>query len=188
VVAGTGDGMVSLFHQSEKLIWKKKLESAVTRVRVSARGRLLVAATEEGHLHMFNTTDFLLKRQSVHTGLDEQAEIIFTKPQRVVRARPAGTLETTEAPGPIKMGRQTMVPQAPQGPAAGAGGQDQRFVKAHITKTALILINAMVLVFIGFLSFVPLGEAEEYLIDPKVGVFLMIVLMLIMISSWVSKD
>jgi hypothetical protein len=136
---------------------------------------------------MFNTTDFLLKRQSVHTGLDEQAEIVFTKPQRVVRARPAGTMEASEAPGPIKMGRQTMVQQTPQRAAAGVGEQEG-FVKAHITKTALILINAMVLVFIGFLSFVPLGETGEHLIEPVVGLFLMIVLMLIMIASWVSKD
>jgi hypothetical protein len=82
-----------------------------------------------------------------------------------------------------------MVQQTPQRTPAGAGGgQGESFAKTHITKTALVLINAMVLVFIGFLSFVPLGEAEEYLIDPKVGVFLMIVLMLIMISSWVSKE
>ncbi len=186
VVAGTGDGMVSLFHQKEKLIWKKKLESAIVKVRVSARGRLLVAATEEGHLHMFNTTDFLLKRQSAHTGLDEQAEIIFTKPQKAVRKRPVGVMEDSEEPGPVQMGRQTMVYQKPTGAGEASAAQGQGFSKSTISKTALIIINAIVLVFIAFLSFVPLGESGEHLIEPIVGVFLMIVLMLIMIASWVT--
>ncbi|NIP34752.1 MAG: hypothetical protein GWN18_07365, partial [Thermoplasmata archaeon] len=105
---------------------------------------------------MFNTTDFLLKRQSAHTGLDEQAEIVFTKPQRVVRKRPVGVMEAVETPGPVTMGRQTMVHQQPRGGAAPAVAEKPS--QKHITKAALIIINAMVLVFIGFLSFVPLGE------------------------------
>jgi WD40 repeat protein len=188
VVAGTGDGMVSLFHQTEKLIWKKKLESAVAKVRVSARGRLLVAATDEGHLHMFNTTDFLLKRQSAHTGLDEQAEIVFTKPQKAVRTRPVGVPEDSEEPGPVTMGRQTMVYQKPKRAVRSDAGEQRGMTEGVITRPALLVINAMLLVFIGFLSFVPLGESGEYMIEPVVGVLLMIFLMLIMIATWVTKE
>ena len=79
-----------------------------------------------------------------------------------------------------------MVQQTPGG--TGAAAVREVPTQRHITKTALVIINAMVLVFIGFLSFVPLGESDEHLIEPAVGVFLMIVLMLIMIASWVTKD
>lgn len=189
VVAGSGDGMVSLFHQSEKLIWKKQLESPVTKVRVSARGRLLVVATEKGHLHMFNTADFLLKRQSAHTGLDEQAEIVFTKPQGVMRKHPVGVLDVVEVTGPVKMGRETMVHQSSTKASKAAHlAKPADFVKNQITRPALLLIDAMLLVMIGFLSFVPLGDSGEHLIEPAVGLFLMIVLMLIMIASWVTRD
>jgi hypothetical protein len=40
--------------------------------------------------------------------------------------------------------------------------------------------------FIGFLSFVPLGD--ETFLKPEVGIFLMIVLMLIALAAWLSKE
>ena len=61
-------------------------------------------------------------------------------------------------------------------------------VTITLSKTSLIIYIMLVMVFIGFMSFVPLGEAQEHFIEPVVGVFLMIILMLIMLAAWVTKD
>jgi hypothetical protein len=187
VVAGTGDGMVSLFHQKEKLIWKHKLEAPISKVRISSRGRLLVAATDEGHVHMFNTTDFLLKRQTaVQHGLDESSEIVFTKAHKTARKQ-AVMAGGAEDAGAISMGRTTMVQQAPRGARAPAAAPARsNSITITIPKSSLFVYLLLVMAFIGFLSFVPLGG--ETFLKPEVGVFLMIVLMLIAMAAWLSKE
>ena len=187
VVAGTGDGMVSLFHLKEKLIWKRKLEGAVTKVRVSARGRLLVAATDKGQLHMFNTTDFLIKRQSAHHGLDETNEIIFTKPQSALRKVATAELGVGDE-GEFAMGRTTMVQQGPKNVTVAPRSTTSPDRAVAISKPSVVLYISLVMVLIGFFSFVKVGVPAAYLIDPVIGVLLMIFLMFIMIAAWISKN
>ncbi len=79
-----------------------------------------------------------------------------------------------------------MVHQTPTG-GRGAVATSSESASRAFNKMSLILYIMMVMVIIGFLSFVPVGETDEHLIEPIVGVFLMIVLMLIMLASWVTK-
>ena len=186
-ITTNGDGMVSLFHQKEKLIWKRKLDSAVAKVRVSARGRLVVAATDMGQLHLFNTTDFLIKRQSAQHGLDETNEIIFTKPQRVKRTVVPAELGGGDE-GEFAMGRTTMVQQGPKNVTVAPRSATSPDRAVAISKPSVVLYISLVMVLIGFFSFVKVGAPAAYLIDPIVGVLLMIFLMFIMIAAWISKD
>jgi hypothetical protein len=57
-----------------------------------------------------------------------------------------------------------------------------------ISRSSLILYIMLVMAIIGFFSFVEVGETQERLIDPVIGVFLMLVLMFIMMASWLTRD
>jgi len=189
IIAGTGDGVVSMFHQREKLLWKRKLSAAVNKVRVSARGRYLAVATDDGHLYMFETTEFLLKRHSVSQGLDESQEIVFSKPQRVAPRPRAAVGGAAGAPGgAYEMGRTTVTQQAP--PAQAPVITPLQLLKGEfrIPRWGLVLLILIMMVLIGFLTVMSAGPGGEPFLRPAEGVFFIILLAMLMLIAFITKD
>ncbi len=187
IVAGTGDGVVSLFHQKEKLLWKRKLAATVNKVRVSARGRYVAAATDDGRLYMFDTTEFLLRRHAISQGLDESQELVFSKPQRVAaRAHPAGAEGAHGASAAqTEMGRTTVTSQSPAHAPPTAHGILRE--ELHIPRWLLIMFIFLMMVLIGFLMTMPASGSEPF-ISAAQGVFFIILLAILMLVAFASRD
>ena len=187
MAAGTGDGVVSLFHRKEKLLWKRKLGSKVNRVRISARGRYLAVATEDGHLHMFNTTEFLLKHKSTsHHGLDESKEIVFAKPQRIVKK--PGTVAKAEAAGSgqVEMGRTTVVSQEPRAAARTTARSKVVPSQFAIGRWGLIMLIGLIMVLVVALSVLPTMESP--FISFEAGILFIILLSFVILVTLLTKE
>ena len=184
IVAGTGDGVVSLFHQKEKLLWKRKLAATVNRVRVSARGRYIAVGSDDGRLYMFDTTEFLMRRHAVSQGLDESQELVFSKPQRVAVAPQAAGAEGAPA-SQGEMGRTTVTPQAKA--AAPPSARGIMGEQLHIPRWLLIMFIFLMMVLIGFLMTMPAMGGEPF-ISAAQGVLFIILLAILMLVAFASRE
>ena len=87
------------------------------------------------------------------------------------------------------MGRTSVTPDQFKGPVARGQGQVRTLSpRFSISRYYLTLFLFLVMCFIGFFSFVPVGSTGEFLIQWQIGVFLIIIMAIIMLTALVSKE